>query len=579
MKRGNPSSRRNREKNPALRIRDFYSFGLQVLNEINFARMHPDEFLQKLEELLSTITENDNCLYIDGVPFLYTNLKSSLEEAINFLSKQKPLPGLIYNKTITQACDYLLDELIIHDGLEETENTKYNLENRLSKFGQPLGECYELIDYGMFDPEFIVINFILCDGDFQKYERNVIFNPKIKCLGIASSILPSEKICTVINFCEEFYDKYEGVPLDVQMKYKKSVPKYNTKTNKSFLNQKENQENDNKYDNKDLYEDRNVENINDTDDDIDNYNMKRRDSGKLFSMKRNQYIQRRDSLNKNEKENLEQKKQNIPPKRGVINIPPKENNNINNNNDEEEDPFEKNFRDDRKVIRRRRTIHEPKLMEIIEEEKDENDEPFDREFKIESSKKIPKPQSQIPPEKKISNFSKSQNNNTNTTTETKYIGDKKVTTTTTTSTKMGNDGKKETITTTTTEEISGEPPKYGNKFVKNIPFKSYGRKKYHDFHDEDFNIEKEMAELEKDFDKEFGHLNLKSPIKPVFDATDDMFENEDDIDIPEGAVSIEVKQKTITDSKGNPVLVVHKTISYENGEKKTIIEKKNIVKK
>ena len=95
MKRVNPSSRRNREKNPALRIRDFYSFGLQVLNEINFARMHPDEFLQKLEELLSTITENDNCLYIDGVPFLYTNLKSSLEEAINFLSKQKPLPGLI----------------------------------------------------------------------------------------------------------------------------------------------------------------------------------------------------------------------------------------------------------------------------------------------------------------------------------------------------------------------------------------------------------------------------------------------------------------------------------------------------
>ena len=578
MKRVNPSSRRNREKNPALRIRDFYSFGLQVLNEINFARMHPDEFLQKLEELLSTITENDNCLYIDGVPFLYTNLKSSLEEAINFLSKQKPLPGLIYNKTITQACDYLLDELIIHDGLEGTENTKYNLENRLSKFGQPLGECYELIDYGMFDPEFIVINFILCDGDFQKYERNVIFNPKIKCLGIASSILPSEKICTVINFCEEFYDKYEGVPLDVQMKYKKSVPKYNTKTNKSFLNQKENEENNNKYNDKDLYEDRNVENINDIDDDIDNYNIKRRDSGKLFSMKRNQYIQRRDSLNKNEKENFEQKNQNIPPKRGVINIPPKENNNS-NNNDKEEDPFEKNFRDDRKVVRRRRTIHEPKLMEIIEEEKDENDEPFDREFKIESSKKIPKPQSKIQPEKKITNFSKSQNNNTNTTTETKYIGDKKVTTTTTTSTKMGNDGKKETITTTTTEEISGEPPKYGNKFVKNIPFKSYGRKKYHDFHDDDFDIEKEMAELEKDFDKEFGHLNLKSPIKPVFDATDDMFENEDDIDIPEGAVSIEVKQKTITDSKGNPVLVVHKTISYENGEKKTIIEKKNIVKK
>ena len=80
---------RNRDINPALRIRDFYSFGLQVLNEINFARMHPDEFVQKLEELNSTISKGDNSLYIEGVPFLYTDLKSSLEEAISFLSNQK----------------------------------------------------------------------------------------------------------------------------------------------------------------------------------------------------------------------------------------------------------------------------------------------------------------------------------------------------------------------------------------------------------------------------------------------------------------------------------------------------------
>ena len=576
MYQKNPNFKRTQEKNPALRIRDFYSFGLQVLNEINFARMHPDEFLQKLEELLSTISDSDNCLYVDGVPFFYTDLKHSLEQAIDFLSKQKPLQGLVYNKTITQACDYLLDELIIHDGLEESANPKYNLENRLSKFGQPLGECYELIDYGMFDPEFIVINFILCDGDNQKYERNVIFNPSIKYLGIASSILPSEKICTVINFCEEFYDKYEGIPLEVQMKYKKTVPKYNTKTNKSFLNQKENIGN--------------INDINDIDNEMDNYNIKRRDSGKLFSMKRKEYIQRRDSLNKNENQEIPNKKG------GVINLSPKDNTKDNNNKKESNDintnnnmnNNNNNFRDDRKVIRRRRTIHEPKMMEIIEEEKIENEEPFDREFKIESSKKKPNIQPQIPKDKNISNFSKYTNNNINnnninnsdkTTTETKYIGDKKITTTTTTSTKTGEDGQKQTVTTTTTEEISNDPPRYGNIYVKNIPYKSYGRKKYHDFNEDDFDIEKEMAELEKDFDKEFGHLNLKSPIKPVFDSTDDMFENEDDIEMPEGATSIEVKQKTITDSKGNPVLIVHKTITYENGEKKTTIEKKNIVKK
>ena len=574
-------NRKTREINPALRIRDFYSFGLQVLNEINYARMHPDEFVQKLEELYSTI-RNDNCLFIEGIPFLYSNLKESLEDAINFLSKQKPLPGLLYNKTITQACDYLLDELIIHDGLDEDESNKYSLENRLSKFGEPFGETYELIDYGMFDPEFIVINFILCDGDNQKYERNVIFNPRIKCLGIASSILPSDKICTVINFCEEFYDKFENIPLEVQMKYKKSVPKYNTKTIKSYSNQMDAGKPNSKNEEKDYL-----------DNDYDDYNIKRRNSGKIFTMKRNQYIQRRNSIKKKEEEEKEKNKQNNQQRGGAINIQPKvtktknpepkkEENNFENDDDEEE------FRDDRMTIRRKRTIHEPKMMEVIEEEKYENDEPFDREFKIESSKK-PR---QNPPSNqaygKVSNFSgnknnnQNSNNNTHSTTETKYIGDKKVTTTTTTKTETGGDGKKKTVTTTITEEVGGgsgiPEQRYRNKFVKDIPFKSYGRRQYQNPKDE-FDIEKEMKELEKDFDSEFGHLNLKSPIKPVFESTDDMFEKEDDIDMPEGAVSVEVKQKTITDSKGKPVLVVHKTINYENGEKKTIIEKKNIVKK
>ena len=572
--------RRGREINPALRIRDFYSFGLQVLNEINFARMHPDEFAQKLEELNDTIN-SDNCLYIDGVPFLYTNLKESLEDAIKFLSKQKPLPGLIYNKTITQACDFLLDELIIHDGLDSDESNKYSLENRLSKFGEPLGESYELIDYGMFDPEFIVINFILCDGDNQKYERKVIFNPKIKFLGIAASILPSDKICTVINFCEDFYGKYESIPLDVQMKYKKSSPQYTTKTVKSYPNkiEKGNQNLKNEKDEEKEYLD-NLDNL------TNDYNIKRRNSGNIFNMKKDQYIQRRDSIKKQKEEKKKEKQNDQQQRGGTINIQPKVMKTKNTEPKKEliedlGDEDDEEFRDDRMVIRRKKTLHEPKGMEVIEEEKSENEEPFDREFKIETPLK--KENNYIPPKniEKISNFSENKNkkpnsNLKNSTTETKYLGDKKITTTTTTET--ADDGNKKTITTTITEEIGHEIPRFRNKVVKDIPFKSYGRKMYQNPKDE-FDIEKEMRELEKDFDKEFGHLNLKSPIKPVFDSTDDMFENEDDIEMPEGAASIEVKQKTITDSKGNPVLIVHKTINYENGEKKTIIEKKNIVKK
>jgi hypothetical protein len=329
------------------------------------------------------------------------------------------------------------------------------------------------------------------------------------------------------------------------------------------------------------------------DNDFDDYNIKRRNSGKVFTMKRNQYIQRRNSIKqKKEEEEKEKEKQkqsqNNPQRGGTINIQPKviktknvtekKKDEINNQDEDEEDEF----RDDRMVIRRKRTIHEPKRMEVIEEEKYENEDPFDREFKIES----PMEKRGKFTKEKVNNYADNLNRNqnqtsksnvTNSKVETKYTGDKKITTSTITKTETGEDGKKKVTTTTITEEVGSGNPRYRNKFVENIPFKSYGRKKYQN--QEDFDIDKEMKELEKDFDEQFGHLNLKSEIKPVFESTDDMFEKEDEIEMPDGAVSMEVKQKTITDSKGKPVLVVHKTIHYENGEKKTIIEKKNIVKK
>ena len=286
------TSKRRREKeiNPALRIRDFYSFSLQILYEINYAREHPDEFVEKLKELKETVEESkDNCLYIENVPFLYNDLLGSLNDSIQFLEKQKVLPSLIYNKTITQACDYLLDELLAHDGLDDENANNYSLENRLHKFGYPLGENYELIDYGMFDPEFIVINFVLGDGDKNKFERNVIFNPKVKYIGIASGILSSEKICTIINCCEEFYDKNQNIPYEIEQKYNKTTPSFNTKTINNYSGKSGNSTNIERY-TSNTKKEGNVE-----EQFTEEINTKRGDSGDVFSVKKTEYIKKTES--------------------------------------------------------------------------------------------------------------------------------------------------------------------------------------------------------------------------------------------------------------------------------------------
>ena len=280
---------KQQEKNPATEIKDFSAFALTIINEIDYARMHPQEFLQKLEKIQKLINESDsedqNTLLIKSVPFTYNDLSLNLQNAIEFLKEQKPIEGLTYNESISNGCNDLLNVLMMHDGFNENElnNPRYSLLNRMHSNGIPFGEIYELIDYGMFDPEFIVINFILGDDDDNKIDRSIIFNPQLKTVGIASGILPSDKVCTVIDFAEDYFEPDETISLDVQLKYRnrQSERIYDTRTytrdsGKNF--------------NKDTSIISNNKKNNNIDKNINN----------LFSMKRNQFMgHNNNNFNKN----------------------------------------------------------------------------------------------------------------------------------------------------------------------------------------------------------------------------------------------------------------------------------------
>ena len=604
------TSKRRKEKefNPAMRIRDFYSFSLQILHEINYAREHPDEFIEKLKELKETVEDSkDNCLYIENVPFVYNNLLGSLNDSIKFLENQNELPRLEYNKTITQACDYLLDELVAHDGLDDEKANNYSLENRLNKFGHPLGENYELIDYGMFDPEFIVINFVLGDGDKNKFERNVIFNPNVKYIGIASGILSSCKICTIINCCEEFFEKNDKIPTDIEKKYSKKTPSFNTKTINNYSGKSGNSTNIERY-TSNTKKEGNVE-----EQFTEEINTKRGDSGDVFSVKKTEYIKRRESIKDSNKDKDKKK-------------------------------------DARISLRNKKTKNEPKnVFDIFDEDDEDFDEDdfFDKEFDI--------------------NFGEDFGN------KKKNKSSKKTTTTTTTT---DENGLKKTIVTTITEEIDGrggrkreyyeeeensdenrkksrknkvkereererrererrekgreeeeererkerereekkriekerkekelekkremekENIKYKKKIIE-IPIKLKPKKENVDQYDDDTNDSNKYGTYktvkeypshkkgyyEKEFEREEEEIENEYPTdyrdkkNNRFNISEDMYEKEEDIELPEGAASMQVKQKTITDSKGVPALIIKKTITYEDGSVKTIIEKKPI---
>ena len=637
MSKTNTSKRHKKKKelNPAMRIRDFYSFGLQILNEINYAREHPDEFMEKLKELQETVEDpKDNCLFIENVPFIYNNLSGSLNDAIKFLSNQNELPKLIYNKAITQACDYLLDELVSHDGLDDENANDYSLENRLSKFGHPFGENYELIDYGMFDPEFIVINFILGDGDKNKFERNIIFNPKVKYIGIASGILSSEKICTIINFCEEFFDLYDKIPSNIEKKYSKQTPSFNTKTINNYSGKTGNSTNVERYTSNTKKEGNTEEQF------TEEINTKKGDSGNVYSVKKTEYIKRRESIKDIDdyrNKNKDKKDARLPLRRKKTkNEPKNELDFFGDDDDFDEDDFfdkefdidfDEDFKGKKKKSKKtttttttttdengaKKTVVTTITEEIDgsgntkkefyeEEENNDTNDKFNNNYKQikgrknkvkekeKKEKEIEKIKKQKYEEEEQEEYEEEEDNNNN-------------------NIKINEKKEKEKIIQNQRQPENEKHIKYNLKDNKNknnnikyqkkiieIPIKLKPKKEETEIYDDTNSSQKystyqtydnRKQHKKKAYDNEFEEKELDNEYPTDYKdkkmkknkIREDIYEKEEDMELPEDAVSMQVKQKTITDSNGELALIIRKTITYEDGSVKTLIEKKPIHKK
>ena len=105
----------------------------------------------------------------------------------------------------------------------------------------------------------------------------------------------------------------------------------------------------------------------------------------------------------------------------------------------------------------------------------------------------------------------------------------------------------------------------------------------------DMKILKEMERKEKErLQREYNKKRIKEiPIKlkgkkeemGESEYSDDRnIEHDEEVDLPEGAVDMQVQQKTITDSNGEPALEITKTITYEDGSVQKFVDLQAIEK-
>jgi hypothetical protein len=490
-----------------IEIDDFDQFDEQIFNEINQAREFPDQYVLKLEDILNSIKSKEtNYLFLENAAFLYDDLLGSLEDSIKFLKSQKKLPGFKRHWSITDSCERLLYEYVYDQNYKNNNNT---FEKRIKEYGQPYGENYEIINYDMFDPEFIVINLILGDGDRNKFERKVIFNPNLQYIGISSGILPPNKVCTIINCCEEFFGINENVPKEIQNKYKSKKNNYNSKTIKS------------KKSNNYLREvpDFNWKNQKTKKNEVKKYKAVK----KVKKDKKKEDFRKYDEIKTNSNI-LRGKKQNIA-----------------NNVIIKDQP-------DSQTINDAFNAFDYDLGNFDEEEF------FEKEFDTNYGK-----------------YEKEKNSH------------KKLFKTSATN----ENGQQTTITTTIVENVDKNGIKRGYYVEKednvNVETKNYINKKENE-RDKNERIEKEKRDMKilKDMERKekeriekqkydknrIKEIPIKLKGKKEFDENeyfDDEQYDDPNAELPEGAVGMHVKHKTITDSNGEPSISVTKTITYPDG--------------
>ena len=185
---------------------DFEGIEEEIFKAQNELRKNPKSYIEKLEN--SKKYYQNNILSKDKeIPIPTYEGISAVDEAINFLKNQEPVPELIYSNDISLSCRELINDIgkngiVSHEGSE----TK-NIYNRLEKYCDWDGVIAENIDFGFKLPENIIMNLIIDDGDENRYQRFNLFYPDFKYVGIGVGPHKDYEIGVVIEYAYNIREK------------------------------------------------------------------------------------------------------------------------------------------------------------------------------------------------------------------------------------------------------------------------------------------------------------------------------------------------------------------------------------
>jgi hypothetical protein len=177
-------------------------FSYEVVNELNRLRTSPMSYSDDIKKIKSYFKGKVLQIPNSNVGIMTKEGISAYNEAEDFLQKQNFVSKLTPNRALNLiARDYLNE--IANQTLENIDNI--DIEAIINKYGKFTGTFSRAIDFGGSEPNLVVINLLVSDGDSSRNQRASLFDSNLKLVGVASGNHHNFKRFTVILSCSEFY--------------------------------------------------------------------------------------------------------------------------------------------------------------------------------------------------------------------------------------------------------------------------------------------------------------------------------------------------------------------------------------
>ena len=177
------------------------AFSVEVANELNQLRTSPQTYSKRIRDYKKFFKGTVLRLPGSNVGIQTQEGAAGYEEAAEFLDNHKNINALKLYKPLCLIAKEFLTEV---QKTQIDEVNQIDLESIIGKYGNFSGAFSRAIDFGGTEPDLVISNLLVSDGDESRSQRGSMFNDNLNLIGVATGKHTQYGQCTVILTCGSF---------------------------------------------------------------------------------------------------------------------------------------------------------------------------------------------------------------------------------------------------------------------------------------------------------------------------------------------------------------------------------------